>query len=121
MLSQCCWLLAAVAAVGSAAAASNDLKEVFINNISYPICPESGVITVKCAAKTTWASSELYELHETGNIVCSSFLLFPGENVWSTGLRIVLYFVALIYCFLGIAIIADVFMGAIEKITSATV
>lgn len=27
---------------------------------------------------------------------------------------------ALLYCFMGVAIIADIFMGAIEKITSTT-
>mmetsp|Transcript_81474 Transcript_81474/g.174509 ORF Transcript_81474/g.174509 Transcript_81474/m.174509 type:complete len:826 (+) Transcript_81474:121-2598(+) len=34
------------------------------------------------------------------------------------GLRVVLYLVALLWCFMGVAIIADIFMGAIEKITS---
>ena len=89
-------------------AVTSDLTEVFINDISYPICPESGIVTVKCAAKTTYASAELYELHEVDSIVCSSFILLPAENVWSAGLRTMLYFFALLYCFLGIAIIADV-------------
>ena len=105
-LYRCSALLLAAGAVASVAASADSV--VFINNISYPICPESGTVTVKCAAKTTFASAELYELHEVDSIVCSSYILLPAENVWSTGLRSVLYFFALLYCFLGIAIIADV-------------
>ena len=44
--------------------------------------------------------------------------LFPGEVMWGRTLRIMLYFFALVFCFLGIAIISDVFMSAIEVITS---
>ena len=49
---------------------------------------------------------------------CESFINLPGVNVWPRGGRVVLYFVALCYSFLGIAIVADVFMSAIEVITS---
>lgn len=53
---------------------------------------------------------------------CSDALLLPliNEYTWSVETRAVLYFIGLLYCFMGIAIIADVFMGAIEKITSTT-
>lgn len=47
-----------------------------------------------------------------------SWLLLPGENLWSDGLRGFLYIVAMLYLFLGIAIIADIFMSSIEVITS---
>ena len=49
-------------------------------------------------------------------------LLLPlvSEYTWSLGARAVIYFVGLVWCFLGIAIIADVFMCSIEKITSKT-
>ena len=49
-------------------------------------------------------------------------LLLPiiNEYTWSDGLRSFLYLIGLLYCFLGVAIIADIFMGAIEKITSKT-
>lgn len=94
-LYRCSALLLAAGAVASVAASADSV--VFINNISYPICPESGTVTVKCAAKTTFASAELYELHEVDSIVCSSYILLPAENVWSTGLRSVLYFFALLY------------------------
>ena len=42
------------------------------------------------------------------------------ECHWSLGVLQTLYFLGLVYCFLGVAIIADVFMGSIEKITSKT-
>ena len=44
--------------------------------------------------------------------------LFPGEILWSNSFRAVIYMLALIYFFFGIAIIADIFMAAIEQITS---
>ncbi|KAJ7384559.1 hypothetical protein OS493_021190 [Desmophyllum pertusum] len=47
-----------------------------------------------------------------------SWLLLPAENLWSEGLRGFLYVVAMLYLFLGIAIIADIFMSCIEVITS---
>ncbi|CAG0887576.1 unnamed protein product [Darwinula stevensoni] len=57
------------------------------------------------------------------NYECSDRgLLLPliSEYTWPKPVRAGLYFVALLYCFLGIAIIADIFMCAIEKITSKT-
>lgn len=56
------------------------------------------------------------------NYTCSNALLLPilNEYTWSAGTRIVLYLVAMVWCFLGVALIADVFMCAIEKITSKT-
>ena len=49
-------------------------------------------------------------------------LLLPlfFEGTWPREARAVLYFVALLYSFLGVSIVADVFMCAIEKITSKT-
>ena len=41
--------------------------------------------------------------------------------MWTQTSRAALYLLALLYCFLGIAIVADVFMNAIETITSAQV
>merc|ERR1719324_1018611 len=49
-------------------------------------------------------------------------LLLPlggdGEQEWPNGLRIVLYLLGLLWCFLGVGIVSDVFMGAIEAVTS---
>uniref|UniRef100_T1JBM0 Calx-beta domain-containing protein n=1 Tax=Strigamia maritima TaxID=126957 RepID=T1JBM0_STRMM len=49
-------------------------------------------------------------------------LLLPilAEHEWSVGARATTYFIGMIYCFLGVAIIADIFMCSIEKITSKT-
>ena len=46
------------------------------------------------------------------------FPLFPSELVWHRGWRLWVYGLGLGYCFLGIAIISDIFMAAIEVITS---
>ena len=49
-------------------------------------------------------------------------LLLPifFEGTWGREFRAVLYFVGLIFSFLGVSIVADIFMCAIEKITSKT-
>ncbi|KAF2361476.1 Sodium/calcium exchanger membrane region [Trinorchestia longiramus] len=57
------------------------------------------------------------------NYKCSDRgLLLPivSEYTWSEEVRATLYFIGLLYCFLGVSIIADIFMGSIEKITSKT-
>lgn len=41
-----------------------------------------------------------------------------GEQEWPNALRVILYLLGLGWCFMGVAIIADVFMGAIEAVTS---
>lgn len=40
------------------------------------------------------------------------------EQKWPTALRAILYLFGMVWCFLGVAIIADLFMEAIEQITS---
>lgn len=49
-------------------------------------------------------------------------LLFPAlgdtEARWPRPLKCTLYLLGLLWCFMGVAIIADVFMGAIEQVTS---
>ena len=47
-------------------------------------------------------------------------LSFLDESEWNQGLRTFIYLIALLWCFMGVAIIADVFMCAIETITSKT-
>ena len=48
------------------------------------------------------------------------FLPLMDESGWNEGLRVFLYLIGLLWCFMGVAIIADVFMCAIETITSKT-
>lgn len=43
---------------------------------------------------------------------------FVNEYTWSTGARAVIYIVGLLWSFMGVSIIADIFMEAIEMITS---
>jgi len=53
---------------------------------------------------------------------CPGIKLFTPCATWeanSTG-QAILYFLAMAWCFLGVAIIADIFVAAIEQITSAT-
>jgi len=45
---------------------------------------------------------------------------FFQEVTWSKNFRAVLYLIGLLYSFLGVSIVADIFMCAIEKITSKT-
>ena len=56
------------------------------------------------------------------NYECSNGMLVPfiNEFTWPSEVRAFLYLCGLLYCFMGVAIIADIFMGAIEKITSTT-
>lgn len=53
--------------------------------------------------------------------VCSSSLLIPGIATMSRGVLSVAYGLSLVYLFLGISIVAEIFMEAIEKITSKKV
>lgn len=49
---------------------------------------------------------------------CSSWVLLPAENLWSLSTRGFLYILSMLYLFLGIAIVSDLFMSSIEVITS---
>jgi len=48
-------------------------------------------------------------------------LFGDAEHGWNQGLRVVLYLLGLFFCFVGVAIISDIFMSAIEKVTSKKV
>jgi hypothetical protein len=52
--------------------------------------------------------------------ICNSPFIIPGTSLLPVGVLAVAYFLALVYLFLGISIIAEVFMAGIEKITSQT-
>ncbi|CAG5125255.1 unnamed protein product [Candidula unifasciata] len=62
----------------------------------------------------------VYDLY---NYTCSQgYLLLPviNEYTWGNGVRAFLYLAGLLWCFLGVAHLADVFMASIERITSRT-
>lgn len=68
--------------------------------------------------KTTYDRGYVVEELKDGTEPCSSWLLLPAENLWSPGLRGFLYVLCIAYFFVGIAIASDIFMSAIETITS---
>jgi solute carrier family 8 (sodium/calcium exchanger) len=60
---------------------------------------------------------------DVSNYSCNTFGTFLpliNEYTWRPEVRAFLYLVGLLWCFFGVAIVADVFMCAIEKITSRT-
>ena len=60
----------------------------------------------------------LTERYYNDSIICESMFFVPGQNYWNKGTITFLFGLFLIYLFLGIAIVADKFMAAIEVITS---
>ena len=62
-----------------------------------------------------------YILMKLTSIIFFSSLLLPGVATLSGGFLAVVYGFALIYLFLGISIVAEIFMESIEVITSKTV
>lgn len=54
--------------------------------------------------------------------ICPRGLILPilDERLWPLKVRVVVYLFTLLYFLLGISIVADVFMTAIDKITSHT-
>lgn len=52
--------------------------------------------------------------------ICTGMFLIPGTELLPVGVLAVAYFLTLSWLFLGISIIAEVFMAGIEKITSQT-
>uniref|UniRef100_A0A7S1G913 Calx-beta domain-containing protein n=1 Tax=Bicosoecida sp. CB-2014 TaxID=1486930 RepID=A0A7S1G913_9STRA len=75
----------------------------------------------KARLTSTPADGLLLQAMPGDHVTCGDGLTLPfflAEDSWSRGFRTILYLVALGWSFLGIAIIADEFMAAIEVITS---
>ncbi|CAH1254459.1 SLC8A3 [Branchiostoma lanceolatum] len=68
--------------------------------------------------QTNYSTGYVVETLPNGTQPCESWLLLPAENLWPSALRGTLYFLAMIYIFIGITIGSDVFMCSIEVITS---
>ena len=60
------------------------------------------------------------EVFSNRDELCTSWVLIPGMELLNYGVLAIAYLFALIYLFLGVAIISDIFMEAIEVITSQT-
>ncbi len=56
------------------------------------------------------------------NYSCSHALFLPliNEFTWPMEARAFAYLLGMLYCFTGVAIIAEIFMTSIEKITTST-
>ena len=54
------------------------------------------------------------------SLLLCSFIVLPGGNTWHRATQGFLFLLALVFSFLGIAIISDMFMAAIETITATT-
>ena len=65
-----------------------------------------------------YSNGYIIEIIPVGSEPCESYLLLPAENLWSKELRGFLYILAMLYSFVGIAIVSDIFMMSIEVITS---
>ncbi|KAK3096603.1 hypothetical protein FSP39_001609 [Pinctada imbricata] len=68
--------------------------------------------------RTSYSNGYVVEIVSNGSEPCSSWILLPAENLWPEWLRGILYVIAIVYMFLGVAIASDIFMGSIEVITS---
>jgi solute carrier family 8 (sodium/calcium exchanger) len=66
----------------------------------------------------TWYPRGRIVYYSMNTEVCNSWVLVPGTAILPTGLLAVAYCLSLIYLFLGISIVSDIFMSGIEKITS---
>lgn len=53
-------------------------------------------------------------------MACTSFISPPDADTWPAGLRAGLYILALLFCFLGLGIVAGKFMEAMENIVHRT-
>jgi len=82
-------------------------------------CMAIAVLSVVLQEEDSHSSSRRL-LSESGCKGDTFLPLIPGEEKWSDGFRACLYAVFLGWLFLGTAISADVFMSAIEVITSKT-
>lgn len=64
--------------------------------------------------------NQTQELQESskvlGHVRCENYFIFPGESSLSDGLRGVLYFLGLAYCFIGLSAITARFFKSMENV-----
>ena len=92
------------------------------------LCPKwTGIVAVAAAGdmNTTQSPSPVDDASPKICEVNGGGLLLPlfgnNEQNWPLALRDVLYLLGLLWSFVAVAIIADLFMGAIERITAKEV
>lgn len=66
------------------------------------------------------AESEVFD-NSTGDY-CAPGLLLPlmDESGWNRTIRAIIYFLFLLYAFVGVSVVTDVFMASVVAITSKT-
>ncbi|CAI9720800.1 sodium/calcium exchanger 3 isoform X1 [Octopus vulgaris] len=70
---------------------------------------------------STNGATNPYCIKSDSNGSCSGLILpILNEDAWPLGFRAFVYLLGLLWCFLGVSIIADTFMCSIERITSKT-
>ena len=87
----------------------------------YKACDKVGYVP-----KDEWTDYKCVRLEKANGFIeeyyeeqlCHSYILIPGTSLLSSGLLGFTYFCFLIYLFLGIGMVSDIFMEAIEVITS---
>ena len=99
------------------------------NEFKY-ICPESKDKSLGSDPKCfdgSWYEKRINTFYSNGYIeeyytgeYCDAFIISPGTSLLNKDLLGFAYFMFMCYLFLGISIIADIFMEAIEVITSTT-
>lgn len=67
----------------------------------------------------TFSRGQIVE-HTDEDDFCHSWILITGTSLRPTIVLIIAYFAGLVYLFLGIALVSDIFMDSIEVITSQT-
>jgi hypothetical protein len=70
------------------------------------------------STETEWYPRGRIVYYSHNEQVCNSTLLIPGTAILPNGLLAVFYALALVYLFLGIYVVSDIFMASIERITS---
>jgi len=72
------------------------------------------------STETEWYPRGRIVYYSHNDLVCNSSLLIPGTAILPNGLLAVFYALTLVYLFLGIYVVSDIFMASIERITSQT-
>jgi len=94
---------------------------VCYNGVWYPYKPTKNDDEKKEVQRASWTNSNGYvEEYYLTEEACTSNLLVPGTSLLPEGVTGFFYFIFLLYLFLGISVVADIFMEAIEVITSST-
>lgn len=81
---------------------------------------KEGTVTYEMGRVTHVNANGFIEEFYISEEPCTSALIVPGTSLLPEGTTGFFYFLFLLYLFLGISVVADIFMEAIEVITSST-